>query len=628
MVLHSDSCKDVATVSNFRECVVTHYHLDISVDMEGQRVTGTARLSFAVKQTTRKVNLDIHESLTVEKVEFSPLGANSRTNLEFVSKPFTGYGAELDITLQKELSAPETFDLYITYTASGGPGVCWLSPEQTAGKKKPYMYTQGQAVMNRCFFPCQDTPAVKSPYSANVKVPEGFTPVMSASQRSGKGTVANMSGDKDNYFFSLPHAIPAYLVALAVGDLSSAQIGPRSHVWTEPCLLEKARAEFDGVVEDFLQTGERLFGAYVWDTYDLLVMPPSFPFGGMENPCLTFVTPCLLVGDKSLTDVVIHEISHSWFGNLVTNANWSEFWLNEGFTMYAQRRIMSEIYGAAYTSLETSTGQALLRQHIENTGQDHPLNRLRVIIEPGVDPDDTYNETPYEKGFAFVSYLQQLAGDVKTFDDFLKSYVAKFQFKSLVAEDMFDYYLEYFPEMKKQEVDKRPGFEFIDTWLTKPGWPPYTPDLSAGSDLTTPANSLADQWAEKGEGGSEDVTAWRTYQVLHFLDKLLEKDSLSDTTLSKMAAQYPSISGTDNAEIRMRWSLVTIKHGYTDDFENTRHFLHSQGKQKYTLPVYRALMKSCDAAKKLATDVYAETKDQLHVNVQSYVEKIMSTTSA
>ncbi|XP_023933326.1 aminopeptidase B-like, partial [Lingula anatina] len=271
---------------------------------------------------------------------------------------------------------PETYEggkkfvLKIDYVSTGGPGVCWLDPAQTAGKVKPYMYTQGQASCNRSFFPCQDTPAVKCPYSATVKVPKGFTAVMSASESRKEATAED---DHETFFFSLQQPVQSYLVALAVGDLASAEIGPRSRVWTEPSMLEKAKNEFDGEVEIFLSKGEELFGPYQWGRYDLLVMPPSFPYGGMENPCLTFVTPCLLVGDKSLTDVVIHEISHSWFGNLVTNANWGEFWLNEGFTMFAQRRIMEELpgLGKAYTCLEATTGLALLRQHMDDTGEDH-----------------------------------------------------------------------------------------------------------------------------------------------------------------------------------------------------------------------------------------------------------------
>ncbi|XP_005988440.1 aminopeptidase B isoform X2 [Latimeria chalumnae] len=496
--------------------------------------------------------------------------------------------------------------------------VCWLNPEQTAGKQKPYLFTQGQAVLNRSFFPCFDTPAVKSTYSASVKVPEGFTAVMSA-------TTCEKNDTENTFDFTMKQPIPSYLVALAVGDLVSAEIGPRSRVWSEPCLLQAAKAEFDGVVEEFLKVGEKLFGPYVWERYDLLFMPPSFPFGGMENPCITFVTPCLLAGDRSLADVIIHEISHSWFGNLVTNANWGEFWLNEGFTMYAQRRISTEIYGAAYTSLETATGRALLRQHMNTTGEDHALNRLRVKIEPGVDPDDTYNETPYEKGYCFVSYLAHLVGDQSRFDAFLRAYVEKFQFQSIVAEDTLEFYLEYFPELKG--VEKKSGFEF-DTWLNFSGWPPYEPDLSPGDSLMKPADDLSELWAAADLNqeaiDAVDISMWKTYQLVYFLDKILEKSPLPPGNIEKLSKMYPKISKAQNAELRLRWSQIVLKNSYEVEYELVKQFLQSQGKQKYTLPIYRAMWNGTEETRTLAKEMFAATQQQLHVNVQNYVRKILT----
>ncbi|XP_048244876.1 aminopeptidase B-like [Haliotis rufescens] len=379
-------------------------------------------------------------------------------------------------------------------------------------------------------------------------------------------------------------------------------------------------------------------------------MPPSFPYGGMENPCLTFVTPCLLVGDKSLTDVVIHEISHSWFGNLVTNATWGDFWLNEGFTMFAQRRIMEEILGRPYTCLEAGTGLALLRLHMDHTGEDHPFNKLKVVIEPGVDPDDTYNETPYEKGYCFVSYINVRA-------------------TSVVASDTLEYFLQYFPDLKEQKADQREGLEF-DRWLNTPGWPPYVPDLSAGKELTEPAEQLADALAGETTEVQHDITfprscsfpcllcflqesfldisSWKSYQLLHFLKKLLEKSALKAETLAAIAEKYPHLARSHNAEICLRWAQICIKNDYQPAFPDIKDFLHLfpslceeffvrgfgcnrilyswtlrtvPGKQKYTLPIYKALMKGSDAAKTFASTVYGETKDQLHVQVSNYVAK-------
>ncbi|VFV26193.1 aminopeptidase b [Lynx pardinus] len=499
------------------------------------------------------------------------------------------------------------------------PGVCWLAPEQTAGKKKPFVYTQGQAVLNRAFFPCFDTPAVKCRYSALIEVPDGFTAVMSANTWEKRGP--------NKFFFQMCQPIPSYLIALAIGDLVSAEVGPRSRVWAEPCLIKAAKEEYNGVVEDFLATGEKLFGPYVWGRYDLLFMPPSFPFGGMENPCLTFVTPCLLAGDRSLADVIIHEISHSWFGNLVTNANWGEFWLNEGFTMYAQRRISTVLFGSAYTCLEAATGRALLRQHMDITGEENPLNKLRVKIEPGVDPDDTYNETPYEKGFCFVSYLAHLVGDQDEFDNFLKAYVNEFKFQSILADDFLEFYLEYFPELKKKRVDSIPGFEF-DRWLNTPGWPPYLPDLSPGDSLMKPAEELAQLWVTKELDmkaiEAVAISTWKTYQLVYFLDKILQKSPLPPGNVKKLGETYPKISNSQNAELRLRWGQIVIKNDHQEDFWKVKEFLQSQGKQKYTLPLYHAMMGGSEVAQTLAKETFKATASQLHSNVVNYVQQIVA----
>ncbi|KAJ7999908.1 hypothetical protein DPEC_G00199290 [Dallia pectoralis] len=360
-----------------------------------------------------------------------------------------------------------------------------------------------------------------------------------------------------------------------------------TRVWTEPCLLQAAKDEYDEIIEEFLVVGEKLFGPYVWGRYDVL----TFPFGGMENPCLTFVTPCLLAGDRSLTDVIVHEICHSWFGNLVTNANWSDFWLNEGFTMFAQRMVCREIYGEAYTCLEAATGRALLRRHMDNTGEDHPLNKLRVKIKPGVDPDDTYNDTPYDKGFCFVSYLAHLVGDKSRFDGFLKV-------------------LEF------------------DSWLNVSGWPPYLPDLSAGQSLMKPAEELSDLWAAEVMDmisiKNVNTQAWKTYQTAYFLEKIIERPPLPRGNIEKLEEHYPHIVKSNNAELRLRWAQIIAKNQHQPGYQHVRSFLSCQGKQKYTLPMYLALWNGSEETRALATDVFNATCQQLHVNVSKNVKKIIN----
>ncbi|XP_077758594.1 aminopeptidase B isoform X2 [Canis aureus] len=592
--LHSAQAVDVASASNFRAFEMLHLHLDLRAEFgppgpgPGSRgLSGTAVLDLRglLPQGATELRLDAHPCLEVTAATLRRLrpgpGEPPAEPVPFHAQPFSHYGQALCVALPRPCPPGERFQVLLTYRVGEGPGVCWLAPEQTAGKEKPFVYTQGQAVLNRAFFPCFDTPAVKCRYSALVEVPDGFTAVMSASTWEKRGP--------NKFFFQMCQPIPSYLIALAIGDLVSAEVGPRSRVWAEPCLIDAAKEEYNGVIEEFLATGEKLFGPYVWGRYDLLFMPPSFPFGGMENPCLTFVTPCLLAGDRSLADVIIHEISHSWFGNLVTNANWGEFWLNEGFTMYAQRRISTVLFG--------------------------------------VDPDDTYNETPYEKGFCFVSYLAHLVGDQDRFDTFLKAYVNEFKFQSILAEDFLEFYLEYFPELKERRVDSIPGLEF-DRWLNSPGWPPYLPDLSPGDSLMRPAEELAQQWAteelDMGAIGAVAISTWKTYQLVYFLDKILQRSPLPPGNVKKLAETYPNVSNSRNAELRLRWGQIVLKNDHQEDFWKVKEFLQSQGKQKYTLPLYRAMMGGSGEAQALARETFAATAKQLHSNVVNYVQQIVA----
>ncbi|XP_018422506.1 PREDICTED: aminopeptidase B [Nanorana parkeri] len=608
--------EDAATASSYRDFKVEHFHLELDVDTQARKLSGSEKLELRVLRESKELRLDTYSSLNILGVWEEP-SAGERKKLPWDNQPFTSYGTVTVISLPEPVPAGTQLHITIEYEVGDNPGVCWLEPEQTAGKKKPYMYTQGQAVLNRCFFPCFDTPAVKSTYSANIKVPEGFTAIMSADTWDRNG---------DTFIFKMTQPIPSYLVALVVGDIVSAKVGPRSRVWAEPCLIDAAKKEYDGVIEEFLTVGEKLFGPYVWGRYDVLFMPPSFPFGGMENPCITFVTPCLLAGDRSLADVIIHEISHSWFGNLVTNANWGEFWLNEGFTMYAQRRITTEISGHEYSCLEAATGRALLRQHMDSSGEDHPLNKLRVILEPGVNPDDTYNETPYEKGFCFVSYLAHLVGDQSKFDNFLKAYVDKFKFQSITADEALAFYLDYFPELKAKNVDKIKGLEF-DHWLNTPGWPAFLPDLSPGTTLMKPADDLAKLWSSSPPDMEAirkvDVSSWKTYQIIYFLDQILGKSPLPPGNVEELGKYYTKISEATNAELRLRWAQIALKNDYQDHFPKVCDFLHSQGKQKYTLPLYRAMKAGSEAALALAMETFQSTSPQLHHNVRKYVKKIL-----
>uniref|UniRef100_A0A8D2CTD0 Arginyl aminopeptidase n=1 Tax=Sciurus vulgaris TaxID=55149 RepID=A0A8D2CTD0_SCIVU len=557
--LHSAQAVDVASASSFRAFEILHLHLDLRVEFgppgpgpgsRGLNGTAVLELRCLLPEGATELRLDSHPCLEVTAATLRRERPGSEEQpaepVPFHTLPFSHYGQALCVDFPQPCHAAERFQVVLTYRVGEGPGVCWLSPEQTAGKKKPFVYTQGQAVLNRAFFPCFDTPAVKCKYSALVEVPDGFTAVMSASTWEKRGP--------NKFFFQMCQPVPSYLIALAIGDLVSAE---------------------------FLAGN------------DLLFMPPSFPIWRNGEP----LSPT--VG----------------FGNLVTNANWGEFW-----------RISTILFGAAYTCLEAATGRALLRQHMDITGEENPLNKLRVKIEPGVDPDDTYNETPYEKGFCFVSYLAHLVGDQDQFDKFLKAYVDEFKFQSILADDFLEFYLEYFPELKKKKVDSIPGFEF-DRWLNIPGWPPYLPDLSPGDSLMQPAEELAQLWVteELDMPAIEAVaiSSWKTYQLIYFLDKILQKSPLPPGNVKKLGEAYPKVSNARNAELRLRWGQIVLKNDHQEDFWKVKEFLQSQGKQKYTLPLYHAMMSGSQVAQTLAKETFASTASQLHSNVVNYVQQIL-----
>lgn len=435
---------DVASASSAQLFRLRHLQLGLELRPEARELAGCLVLELcALRPAPRALVLDAHPALRLHSVSFRRASATSESPctfafptpgsgpplpafadapgaesagcpLAFRLDPFTDYGSSLTITLPPEVQAHQPFQVILRYTSTDAPAIWWLDPELTYGNAKPFVFTQGHSVCNRSFFPCFDTPAVKCTYSAVVKAPSGVQVLMSATQSA-------YVEEEGLYHFHMEHPVPAYLVALVAGDLKPADIGPRSRVWAEPCLLPTATSKLSGVVEQWLSAAERLYGPYMWGRYDIVFLPPSFPIVAMENPCLTFIISSILESDEFLVIDVIHEVAHSWFGNAVTNATWEEMWLSEGLATYAQRRITTETYG--------------------------------------VNPSHLMNLFTYEKGYCFVYYLSQLCGDPQRFDDFLRAYVEKYKFTSVVAQDLLDSFLSFFPELKEQSVDCRAGVQ-------------------------------------------------------------------------------------------------------------------------------------------------------------------------
>ncbi|XP_037836405.1 aminopeptidase RNPEPL1 [Kryptolebias marmoratus] len=571
---------DVASASNFRFFQLQHFHLDLRLNFAVKEMSGWLVLDLVpVHPAVCTLVLDSHPSLLIHSIDCKvPEDRRDEpVSLTYRLDPFTEYGSSLSISLPPDAVKPgRLIQITVRYTTTDGPAIWWLDSELTCGQSRPLVFTQGHSVCNRSFFPCFDTPAVKSTYTATVRVPDGVTVLMSASQSS--------YSKPDRIFqFSMEFPVPSYLVALVAGELQHVDVGPRSRVWAEPCLLPCAVKKLGGSVERWLGVAEDLFGPYLWGRCDIVFLPPSFPIVAMENPCLTFIIASILESSEFLLIDVIHEIAHGWFGNAVTNATWEEMWLSEGLATYAQRRITTEAYGEAFTCLETVVRLDALHRQLRLLGDNNPVSKLQVKFEPGVNPSTLMNLFTYEKGFCFVSYLSELCGDVQRFDGFLRvrthtqtqthtdthththtqthtdththththvpdgvtvlmsasqsSYSKPDRIFQFSMEFPVPSYLVALVAGELQHVDVGPRHHFLSSgleferWLSGCGPPLFEPDVSAGSTLIGPVQNLCDLW----RGGTPpdqqalspfDLSTWSTFQVVLFLDRMLDQSPL------------------------------------------------------------------------------------------------------
>ncbi|CAH2248319.1 arginyl aminopeptidase-like 1 [Pelobates cultripes] len=539
--------------------------------------------------------------------------------LDFRVDEFTDYGSALTITVPETLGTNETFQIIVHYVTGEGPAVWWLDPELSYGSSQLFVFTQGHSVCNRSFFPCFDTPAVKCTYSASVKAPVGIQVLMSC-------THSYYMEELGVHYFYMEHPVPAYLVALTAGHLQPADVGPRSRVWAEPCVLPLAVGKLAGRVEQWLQAAERLYGPYIWGRYDIVFLPPSFPIVAMENPCLTFVICSILDSEDFLLIDVIHEIAHGWFGNAVTNASWEEMWLSEGLATYAQRRITTHVYGAAFTCLESTFRLEALHRQIRILGQDTPFSKLQAKLDPGVNPSNLMNLFTYEKGFCFVHYLSQLCGDQDTFDAFLRDYIEKFKFRSVLARDLLESYLGFFPQLRGDGTEKNVDLEF-ERWLTAPGPPLAQPDLSQGSVYTAPVEALSELWMTdpldvEAATTYANIAEWQTFQTVLFLDRLLDRSPLRPEVMLHLALCYSDDIATMNTEIRIRWLQIVVRNNFQSDLPQVRHFLLFQTSRMYTIPLYEDL--SAGPLKSCALEIFYQTHSRLHPNLRKTIQQILT----
>lgn len=579
------------------EVRVTKIDLDLKVHFDRKELEGVASLTYERRDGSAPdapLILDTRE-LHIESV----------TNAE--GKPIRFEVAPADPILGSALRIEiprEGNTVRVHYrTGRHASALQWLDAPQTTDGRHPFLFTQSQAIHARSWIPCQDSPGVRVTYTATVHVPEGLTAVMSADT---KGNEAN------TYRFEMSQAIPPYLIALAVGELEFRAVGNRTGVWAEPRVLAKAVHEFADV-ERMLEVAERRFGPYRWGRYDILVLPPSFPFGGMENAKLTFATPTVLAGDRSLVSLIAHELAHSWSGNLVTCATWRDFWLNEGTTTYLERRIVEDLYGADRANIERVIGLRELRADLAKL---KPHDQVLHIDLRGRDPDDAMNAIAYEKGALFLTHLEEQAGRDR-FDAFLKHYFDANAFHSITTADFEAQVLSDLFADASGAVRAR-ATQDLHNWLTEPGLPADAPRPASArlESLSVKASRWLRGDIEVVELGAND---WSTQEWVYFLNGL--PANLPAERLAELDAAYQLTTGA-NAEVLVPWLRHAIRAGYAPASERLESFLTSVGRRKYLMPLYEELVKS-PAGRERAQAIFDRAKSHYHPIAAESVARVV-----
>lgn len=585
---------DAHSHSRPEQARTTHLKFEIAVYMQEKLITGVA--TYDVEHDSAKEIIFDTDNLKIAGVK-----DERAVDLPFELREADDLGSALVVQLN-----PTTKKVAIAYTTGDSPAALqWLDPSQTSGGKEPFLFTQGQAILTRSWLPLQDSPGVRFTYEAKVRVPEGLMAIMSATNPTEKA-------EDGVYRFEMKQAIPGYLMALAVGDLAFKEVGPRTGVYAEPELVEKAAYEF-GDMEKMLSAAEGLYGPYQWDRYDVVVLPPSFPFGGMENPRLTFATPTILAGDRSLNSLIAHELAHSWSGNLVTNATWDDFWLNEGFTVYFEHRISEAVYGEDFANMLGMLGYQDLEKTVgEISAGDHPNDTHLKLELKGRNPDDGMTEIAYEKGNAFLRAIELQVGREK-FDEFLKGYFSKFAFQTMTTERFLTYLDKELLKPNKVDID-------IDAWVFGPGIPEgYTPPKS---DRFAKVEAEVEVWKNGKAAAKLNTAAWSTFEWMHFLRSLPEPLTINQMTELDGAFKLTEIG---NSEIIAIWLGLAIKYDYEPAYGRLDEFLTTVGRRKFLTPLYTAMKES--GKMDMALDIYMRARPNYHSVSRNSMDDLLKSES-
>jgi leukotriene-A4 hydrolase len=582
---------DTHTLSNYQDLPIKNTHLELSVNFQEKKIKGSVTHQF---DKNRKVDL---LKLDSKYLKIDSIQDGNGNSLEYSIGEFDELlGSALTVILNSESS-----EVVIFYeTTDKSEALDWLLPNQTAGKTFPFMYTQGQSIFTRSWIPIQDTPGIRITYTAKINTPKNMMAVMSAANPQKIDT-------NNVYSFEMKQPIPPYLIALAVGNLEFKAIDFRTGVYAEPSMVDECANELVDMGK-MVDVAEQLYGKYDWDRYDVIVLPPSFPFGGMENPRLTFATPTIIAGDRSLVSLIAHELAHSWSGNLVTNATWNDFWLNEGFTVYFERRIMEALYGRDYSEMLALLGFQDLQNQVDNSIPSMQLLRLNMI---GKHPDDAMTDIAYEKGYFFLRMLEENIGRDKM-DVFLKKYFNDHKFQTIITNEFLSY-------LKENLLDDNFKGLNVGQWVFDSGIPENCPKV----------NSLRFKKVESSvatflDGGAQELKIisekWSTHEWLHFLKHLPE--SLNENQMADLDKAF-DLSNSGNSEILAVWFLQSIKNDYRPAFENLEKFLVKIGRRKFLQPLYLELSKNKEH-KIWAKKVYQKARNNYHYVSFNTIDNILN----
>ena len=613
----ADSTFDDHSYSNLREIHTTHLDLELEVNFQNKTIYGVARHTMKNNNTDTAI-FDIN-GLLIQKVTLGTKNHEKETDFVIGNMDKDSIlGQPLLVTTKNK-----TQQINIYYqTTENSAALDWLDSNLTSSKTKPFLYTQGQAILTRTWIPIQDSPSNRITYSAKVSVPDDLIAVMSAKNEREKSS-------DGNYFFEMKKPIPSYLIALAVGDLSYQSLGPNTGFYCEPELAKACLYEFQDLPK-MMQAAEKIYGKYQWDQYDLLVLPYSFPFGGMENPMLTFVNPTIITGDRSLTSVVAHELAHSWSGNLVTNRTWNDFWLNEGFTVYFEQRIMEELYGKDVSDILAAVEYYELQDELKTiAGSNNPEDSRLFLNLKGRNPDDGLTDIAYVKGSFFLKTLEQKVGRIK-FDEFINTYFQKYAFKTISSAEFVAYLEKNLLSRNKIDFNHK-------EWIYKEGLPKNC--LQIKSVRLDKMNELANKFAQ-GEAIFKPVITYEKIRIKgrnkknRIVNKLERKDFIVQEWQTFIRALPKSISkeklkiidnnlgfkNCGNSEIMMEWYTKALENNYTEINGEIEDFVTKVGRRKYLMPIYSAMNSSNP---KLAESIFNKVKDRYHAVSRNSIEELL-----